>query len=406
MEITSVDKFNIFDIKAIKDKWLIWNNRRAMIFEYLGNFGSSQMYTIIKEANLDYQIKIIKEEGSSAIKELLQTPFLDFGKIQKNINDEFGIIINDDNREEIELNCLSEELIKQFIIDKYIARHYLIINFPQEKELDVEQILFKLFIRAAEKNIHIRILEENDINAYVFNNINYPIKYGQEFNEFNIDKEQQYFEDAVDDKFIIRLIRKLDNSNEQFWLFFKKLINNIEKVFFQAKVDGITTSIWHILNQRMEKGNNYFRIGNNFQGSIILRGMPLEDFNMLKYFFNFLEVGDSVVINLYPPEKHILKELTRELTGLDKIYWAEDVAATNRQWESYMQLIINFNDVSNYLLDKRINQFQLDIGSDFYTQRIDSVMSRGINTMLWMGINLLQNERSFSDLKLRQNLLF
>gem|GEM_PF-5876239 len=214
-----------------------------MIFEYLGNFGSSQMYTIIKEANLDYQIKIIKEEGSSAIKELLQTPFLDFGKIQKNINDEFGIIINDDNREEIELNCLSEELIKQFIIDKYIARHYLIINFPQEKELDVEQILFKLFIRAAEKNIHIRILEENDINAYVFNNINYPIKYGQEFNEFNIDKEQQYFEDAVDDKFIIRLIRKLDNSNEQFWLFFKKLINNIEKVFFQAKVDGITTSI-------------------------------------------------------------------------------------------------------------------------------------------------------------------
>gem|GEM_PF-3848384 len=47
-----------------------------------------------------------------------------------------------------------------------------------------------------------------------------------------------------------------------------------------------------------------------------------------------------------------------------------------------MQLIINFNDVSNYLLDKRINQFQLDIGSDFYTQRIDSVMSRGINTML------------------------
>gem|GEM_PF-4563090 len=70
----------------------------------------------------------------------------------------------------------------------------------------------------------------------------------------------------------------------------------------------------------MEKGNNYFRIGNNFQGSIILRGMPLEDFNMLKYFFNFLEVGDSVVINLYPPEKHILKELTRELTGLDKIY--------------------------------------------------------------------------------------
>ncbi|MBT6779124.1 hypothetical protein HOA93_05145 [bacterium] len=55
------DKVNILDITSIQDRYIVGENRKAIVFEYFSKFEQSFLYSIIEELNLDFQVKIKKE---------------------------------------------------------------------------------------------------------------------------------------------------------------------------------------------------------------------------------------------------------------------------------------------------------------------------------------------------------
>jgi len=72
----------------------------------------------------------------------------------------------------------------------------------------------------------------------------------------------------------------------------------------------------------------------------------------------------------------------------------------------YLQLLINISDINPKLLDKKIDNFQLVIWEDFYTQRITWVMSKYFATYIWTWSNKLNLERLYNKNRLIGNLLF
>ena len=184
------------------------------------------------------------------------------------------------------------------------------------------------------------------------------------------------------------------------------LIQIIEKSYFHKKISWVSDNIYELFLSDMYKNDNYFQVDKNFKGGIILKGLPRQNFNILKSLFYYLNSWETITINIYPPEKYGVYKSSQSLTGTQKLETKEDNKSIY-SWSSYLQLIINFNDYNPILLNKRIGNYLNDIWCDFLGMRIWwGKMSRYINTSLWFWLNLLKNEWAFEDERLRQNLLF
>lgn len=406
-ELSFNDKLEIFDIKNITDWYIIGNNRKIIIFEYLSIFKKSVMFDMIREKNLDFQLKIKKEKFLEVKEEIFSNEYLDLSIFTQKKQNEFSIMINDEYRDSIPGKKIDNKEILGYIKEEkwelYIYRHYLIINIANSKE-DFEALIYDILYQISETNIIIRRLDNNDLENYLFNEINYPFnkKGWNLIPQYSENEKQQKKED--DTNFLLNI---LDPGIYATYItkILGKFINIIDNAYFQGKVSNIGGFILDLFEQKMFKWDNYIQIGANFKWWLLItKWYPTDNFNILNNFFFYLHAGDSVTINIYWSERHKMEE-KRDIKGIEKLMLEKKPLEINDQI-SYIQTLVNFNDINPVNLDNRIEIFLLNIWTDFYGQRIVNSMSRYISTAIWTGVNNLHTERGYDTTRLRNNLIF
>jgi len=383
------DKVEIFDLSKIENNFIHWKNRKIVIFEYFSNFQKSILFEIIKDKNLDFQVKIKKESFKDTKEEILNSMYFDFSNLIKKEESEFSISINDkEGREKIWKRKIAENELSTFITNEkgtdYIYRHYLIINVQWTENL--EQIIYDFYESIKnKKEILFRQLENTDLEKYLFNEINYTFSENNWIQENLLTKNEE-----EDSRNILSII--------------KNSVNKIEESFFYQDLKNVSLEVQNILSQKMFKWDSYFQIWNNFKWGLVISWIPKDNFNVLKYLFSFLLKEDSVTINIYPYKKHALKN--REALWVDSMFKKEDSNKNQVVEKNYLQLLINFNDLNPYQLSRRTQDFIREIWSDFLVQKIENRMSWYIKTSLWTGLNALNLELAFNEDRLKSNLIF
>jgi hypothetical protein len=180
---------------------------------------------------------------------------------------------------------------------------------------------------------------------------------------------------------------------------FINLIELISKSFVSNKLSNIDNFLIQLLDWKTYKWDNFIQIWDNYKGGINIKWIPIDDFNVLYYLAFNLNTGDSIIINLYNQNKY---SKIIEKTWIDKFIKNTD---TDTQKYNYLQIIINFNEINEAILTKRINNYQLKIWSDFYSQRVVGVMWSYLNTILWIGNNAMKYERKYKTKDIN-NLIF
>lgn len=406
VELTFNDKINIFWIKNIYDSKIISENWTIAVFEYFSLFKKHILFDIIKEKKLDFQVKIKKERFNDVKNIILWNKYLDLSKLKQKVENEFSIIINDDYRENIdEININPDDIIEYLTEEKwelYIYRHYLAINISNiEKEID--SIIYELFLDISNnKDVIIRRLNNDDLEDYLFKEINYPYNkndviqtYTEDYNNTKEDKKQNLLLNILDP---VNYATLINNG-------LKKVIWIIDNAYFQWKVNWIWWFILDLYEQKMFKWDNFIQIWNNYKGGLLIsKWFPTDNFNILNNIFFYLEKWDSVTINIYWENKHKIEE-NREVKWIEKIL-LKNTNTNEINNIDYLQILINFNDINPDILNERIQKFQLKIWTDFYCQRIVNAMSRYISTAIWIWINKLNTERWYDSERLRNNLIF
>jgi hypothetical protein len=244
------DKVEIFDLSKIENNFIHWKNRKIVIFEYFSNFQKSILFEIIKDKNLDFQVKIKKESFKDTKEEILNSMYFDFSNLIKKEESEFSISINDkEGREKIWKRKIAENELSTFITNEkgtdYIYRHYLIINVQWTENL--EQIIYDFYESIKnKKEILFRQLENTDLEKYLFNEINYTFSENNWIQENLLTKNEE-----EDSRNILSII--------------KNSVNKIEESFFYQDLKNVSLEVQNILSQKMFKWDSYFQIWNNFK---------------------------------------------------------------------------------------------------------------------------------------------
>lgn len=404
MELSFNDKLEIFDIKNIQEDFIIWKDRRILIFEYFWIFKSNIISEIIKEKWFDFQVKIKKEKFEDVKNEILGSNFLDLSELEEKKWSNFSILLNDQYREKEKYKKVQDEEIFQFLKEEkweiYIYRHYLCINFIGNNKEDIESKIYDFLYEISDKNLIIKRLNNIELEKYLFKEINFPYSSAENIKQYsNIIKEEKkaelWFLKIIDPVFYVKKVTNL------LW----KIISLIDNSFFQWKAENIWWFMLDLFSQRMFKGDNFFQIWFNYKWGLIIKWIPKEDFNILYNIFYYLEKGDSVTINIYSYKKYKIEKKVLN-TGVEKFLEKKDDYDENFKNKSYLQIVINFNDLNPEILDNRIKKFQLDIWTDFYTQRIVHAMSRYITTSIGTWKNTLILERAYNSERISKNLLF
>jgi hypothetical protein len=117
-----------------------------------------------------------------------------------------------------------------------------------------------------------------------------------------------------------------------------------------------------------------------------------------------LSIGDSIIIDIYPPQRHLIKRKF-EKKWLYRLLDQEDVLTV---WENkhFIQVIFAFNDISEYFLDEKMNNFIIKFWEDLNSKRIWWKMSRYISSIIGIWNNQMNNEQAISDQYVQNNLIF
>ena len=409
-ELSIKDKTEIFDITRIDKDNIYGKNRRIMVFEYFSDFSTSLLYEVIRDKNLDFQVKIVKEKYDEVQNSLLEQEYFDFQPVIDKQDSKYNINIYDGEwDEQIWFKKIEEKDLDKFVIDDYIYRHYLVINREQlnsneSSEENIDFIVYQFLISIRNADILLRPVINEDLESYIFNDINFPNKYWDD--PVILEKKENINWSLLNeyDEWIVKKSIFLFGSLWSFvWRYVDGFVATVEKLFYHVDIKWITSNVAMIFASKMIKWDNYLSVWGNYKWGVLIKWLPKDNFNVLKYLFLFLERWDSIVINLYPFKKHEIED-TRVLTWLEKVYGSEKKKEEPDM--SYLQMIVNFNDLSLFLLNKRIHNFQLSIWGDFYTQRVWERMSSYIETVISVGDNKLNNERLFDNSRLKSNIIF
>lgn len=62
----------------------------------------------------------------------------------------------------------------------------------------------------------------------------------------------------------------LESANSEMWKKLEHWSDTIEKIYFHKSVTDITTGAVEIFSAPMYNGSNFFQIGNNYKGGVII----------------------------------------------------------------------------------------------------------------------------------------
>ncbi len=383
------DKSEILWLDSIEHNIIHWENRKVIIFEYFSNFLKTFLYKKIERFWFNFQVKIRKELFSECKKDFLDSEYIDLEKLNLKNNSKYSIVLEQDKEEDLETIKLSEKDLETFISSEkgsnYIYRHYIIINIA-EKE-NINHIVYDFISQIKDSNNIIRLLTWENLKNYLKKDLQ-----SEKQQSFNLEDN---FVKTSNSTGILQKIAFLTSQKV------KNLTKMIERSFFNQNLNNIDSDIIDILDITTYKHNDYIQTGNRYTWWIYLKWIPNDNFNILKFLFLYLEKWDSITINMYPENKHVLKEI--EKTWVDRYLGNKK---EEKEEEIYMQILINLSDSNNILLDQKIENFQLFIWEDFYTQRISWSMSRYYATYIWTWENKLNLEKLYNKNRLKNNLIF
>lgn len=397
MDLRLNDKQEILWITNISENFIeIWD-KKVMIFEYLSRFEEYFLYDIIQEKwGWNFQLKIVKEAfNKDYIKE---NKFLDLTPIFQKKEKKYSIIINDSYTEKIGERFISEEDIDPFVRELwwnyFFYKHYIILNIKKEDEKRIWEILYDFMVSIKNPKALIRQLKKDQLIEYLFNDLNFPLKYKKD-NIKNISsnnsQEPVYYKRD--------LIYTANNIAQKIMGF----ITIIENSFFYNRVNNISNDCAYILSNNIAKHDNYLIIGENYKGWLVVKWIPKTDFNVLLLMLDYLNVWDSITINFYSEERHEIKKERK--SGVSWILSSKE-KEKNEEKSSYIQILINFNDINDKILETRIRRFQYKIWLDFLCLRVVGTMSRYLTTYIWIWENKLNLERKFKNEQLRKKFIF
>ena len=392
-ELSINDKISILGLQKIENEIIHSKEEKTVVFEYFSLFSEKFIFNLVNELDIDFQVKIKKQDFEKIKDQILNSKYIDIEWSLLEEKKPFYISLDKKNKNIIE-DLKKEDDFKLYINEekgkKYIYRHYIIIKAPEIDSLN--EFIHSFISKIKNKKIILRLLKEKDIKDYLFEEINFPFFQENYIHkrEYNIQKQAMYsFLDYLNIKTLCYIIV----------IKFKRFLDIIAKSFISNKIWNIEEFFMNLLSAKTYKGENFIQIGENYKWGIQIKGIPTEEFNILYSISSELTSWDSILINLYNEKKH--KE-DKEKKGIEKFMKEKNIDRTKY---NYLQMIINFNDINESILTKRINDYQLKIWTDFYSQRIVWVMWSYLNTILGIGNNKLKYEKRYKNENIT-NLIF
>lgn len=392
-------KASIVNINHIDESYIYSEGKKIVIFEYLNNF-EEKIISSFLNGTLPIHIKIMKEDFQKGKEDLLEKAFVDFSDLNAKEKNPDNVIIKDEFRDQFWEKNIEAEVIEKYNKDDYIYRHYVIIR--EEDGKDIEESVWDFLYVLKDKNIWIHRLQGENIKEYIYNEINFPYSTGEHIE----------LSDGMEETNIIqqRSVKQVLWDLSGFALDVSKLLLHIvESIFITNKVSGVSQEVIDFLKQPFYKDVNYFKIGYNYKGWLNYMWLPKMDnasFNIFDWIHtkDLLSIGDSIIIDIYPPQRHLIKRKF-EKKWLYRLLDQEDVLTV---WENkhFIQVIFAFNDISEYFLDEKMNNFIIKFWEDLNSKRIWWKMSRYISSIIGIWNNQMNNEQAISDQYVQNNLIF
>lgn len=383
--LNTYDLIKISWIKNFWEKYIQTEKWKTIILEYLWVFEDNFLYETLNKLDFSVQIKIRKEKWCNAKKDLLKSDFIDIYKLRE--KEKYEILLDP---KKVQSTRLEEKHFNEYITledwNNFIYRHYVILSIPENR--DERDFSDELFRNLKNKDIIIRLLNKLDLQKYIYDEINFPYQQSDIIPKYN-----EKIKDTVLSNKFERIENKINN-----------LLSNLEISFFQNDINTKKELI-NLFPQKCIKSNNYMQIWDNYKAWLVLAWLPKDDnFNILQYCFmwinNRLQHWDSIVINFY---KEDIIDPQEKLTWIDK-YTVD--SKSNQKDIIYTQILINFNEISQSILDSRIHNFWKGIWEDFCYQRVSWLTSHYFSTLLGIWNNPIQIIRGYSKEKIQDNFIF
>lgn len=394
MEKLSInDKSDILWIRSINNNFLVWDKRQIIIFEYLAKFEESFLFKYIYELWMEFQVKIKKELIKNKKDDFLNSEYIDLKRVERIKNDDYSIILEESKEEELKTTKIGENDLNAFIStekgEEYIYRHFIIINIPRGE--NIHKLTYDFINQIQDSWNIIRLLKRKEIKEYLQDELKEreKSKYNLENDWFKIKKRDFILNPSKTSHYLTKKI--------------SKILDISEKSFFQSKIIGIDNDILEILNTETIKTNNSIINWGTHIAWLYIKWLPKDNFNILKYLFLYLENWDSITINIYKENKH---KTIEEKRGLSRLNEDNKDNTKDNEENIYLQIVVNIKEINQELLNKKIDNFQLSIWEDIYTQRISWVMSNYFATYIWTWENKLNLEKEYKKQRLIRNLLF
>lgn len=371
--------YEILSINSFENNFISTKNWNVVIFEYLNSLDKHILSDYLLHKNLWIQVVIKKIELSSEI--VLNDEFLDFSEIVKRKNQKVWIIFKENEKSILWAKKISEMELKKFIFEeggkKMIYKSYIAIN-TNNFEWNIQDVIYNMFLNIADEGIFIRQLFWKELIEYVKSNL------------YNWVKDiSSYEENLVEIKKDKTLFSKIDNN-------FNLLIDKVWSLFFKEFINQ-DENINKIISDEIDIER--LKVHDLYKKWICVKWLPIDNINILRILFKYLQPGESISINIFPHSE----EVKSNESIIDELINTKSESAEVNQY--YMQLVINFSWKNLFLLNERIKKYKNTVWIDFYTTPIIWKNARYLRLIIWLGINWLDQERIFPLSKIR-NLLF
>lgn len=379
--LTAKDKSGIVWIQSINTDYMInTEGKKVYILEYLWIFEDSFFMNFLIEKWYDFTVKITKINNFSDTK---KNYFYDSSTVIQLTSNPYFIYINDNKREKIPMRTLTSQEINYFIQEEkgtsYMYQHF--ISLILDKDIDIDFLIYELLFFVKQENFFLRKLEKNDIIKY----LKHEISPGEKNHTYLSQNREKWIWN--------RILNKVNN-----------FLNLLEKIYYESNIQDIDLEILELIETEMSKWDNFMLVGSSYKGWCIIKWIPIQDFHILKFLGYYMNIWDSITINLYSAES--MKLIKEEKTWIDAVINYSDDTDIEENQLLYMSFLLHFSEENNIMLDQTINKFILNIGNDFYVQRIVTSMSRYFTARLWVGKNTLKLERGFQKERIEKNIIF
>lgn len=143
------------------------------MFEFLQDFSENVLHSKLASMDLDFQVRILKQRSEDALPELLAADWFE----PESVSSKYGFSFSGNGRADKTV-VLPEEKIRRYVLGGYVYRHYVVVSDMGDMGPGFANSVALLVSGAADAGIPVRRLSDRDLEAYVFDSLNFPDRRG------------------------------------------------------------------------------------------------------------------------------------------------------------------------------------------------------------------------------------